>query len=197
MNRLPKQIQFINELEKLKTIKRHNMTLDDQRPENSAEHSWHLAIMVPVLLEYAENPVDELKVIKLLLIHDLGEIYAGDTWLYDEQGKEDAYRNELNSFNHLISHLPPEQKTEMLDLFHEFEAQKTPEAKFAKVIDAIQPLLNHLVVAPKHYNPDKITKQQVLKWKSFIKDYAPRLWNFVEKVIQESVDKGLYHDDKV
>ena len=193
MDRLKAQIQFINELEKLKTIKRHNLTLDGQRPENSAEHSWHLALMIPILIEYSEVKLDELKVIKLLLVHDLGEIYTGDTWLYDEQGKTDSYSRELKSLERLCDHLPKDQKTLILDLFYEFESQQTEEAKFAKAIDAIQPLINHLRIAPAGYNPDNISQQQVFQRKAFIKEYAPKLWQLVENLIQESVDKGLYH----
>ena len=151
--------------------------------------------MIPILIEYSEVQLDELKVIKLLLVHDLGEIYAGDTWLYDEQGKEESYQKELKSLERLTDHLPEDQKTNILDLFYEFENQQSEEAKFAKAIDAIQPLINHLRVAPTGYNPDNISKQQVVKRKAFIKEYAPKLWQLVENLIQESVDKGLYHGE--
>ncbi|MEM0993689.1 MAG: HD domain-containing protein [Bacteroidota bacterium] len=192
MKTLEGQIEFINELEKLKTVKRRNLTLDGRRPENSAEHSWHLAMMVPILASYNKSEVDQLKVIKMLLIHDLGEIYVGDTWVFDKSNKDEIHRKELEAFKQLISHLPPDQRAELLGLFTEFEAQASNEAKFAKVLDAIQPLINHLYVTDKNENPDRIKVSMVLEKKAFIKDYAPKLWSLVEETINKSVQKGLY-----
>lgn len=192
MNTLQGQIQFINELEKLKAVKRRNLTLDNKRPENSAEHSWHLAMMVPILAPYSKTEVDQLKVIKMLLVHDLGEIHEGDSWLYKQSDKEEIYQNELKAFKQLITSLPTDQQSEVLDLFTEFEAQKTEEAKFAKVIDAIQPLLNHLHVSQENENPDDIRASMVWEKKAFVKDYAPDLWQLVEETINKSVLKGLY-----
>ena len=105
MNTLKGQFEFINELEKLKTVKRRNLTLDNQRPENSAEHSWHLALMVPILASYSPTVIDQLKVIKMLLIHDLGEISVGDAWLYDEQDINETYQKELKAFKQLLASL--------------------------------------------------------------------------------------------
>ncbi len=195
MKILEGQIQFINELEKLKTVKRRNLTLDNKRPENSAEHSWHLALMVPILAKYSESEIDQLKVIKMLLIHDLGEIYVGDSWLYGDSDKGETYQRELEAFKQLISTLPVVQQSELLDLFTEFESRESNEAKFAKALDAIQPLINHLHVSDKNENPDKIKMSMVLERKSFIKEYAPKLWSLVAETIQESVEKGLYEKD--
>ncbi len=194
MEALTGQIQFINELEKLKTVKRRNLTLDNQRPENSAEHSWHLALMVPILSQYSASAIDQLKVMKMLLIHDLGEIYAGDTWLYDQSNQDETYQNELKAFQQVISPLPTGQQSELLALFTEFEAQKSNEAKFAKVLDAIQPLTNHLYVSNEKENPDQIKVSMVLEKKAFIKEYAPKLWALVEDTIKASVEKGLYEE---
>lgn len=192
MTTLQKQVQFINELEKLKTVKRRNLTLDNKRPENSAEHSWHLAMMVPILAPYSKTKIDQLKVIKMLLVHDLGEIYDGDTWLYSSAGKEETQQRELAAFKQLISSLPFSQQSELMALFTEFEAQETDDAKFAKAIDAIQPLLNHLHVSDENENPDAIKASMVRERKAFVKDYAPELWAMVEETIAESVKKGLY-----
>ncbi len=195
MNTLQGQIQFINELEKLKAVKRRNLTLDNKRPENSAEHSWHLAMMVPILAPYSRTEIDQLKVINMLLVHDLGEIYAGDSWLYNESDKEEISQNELKAFKRLIECLPVDQQSELLDLFEEFETQETEEAKFAKAIDAIQPLLNHLHISHENENPDDIQASMVWKKKTFVKDYAPDLWQLVEETIDKSVQKGLYKRD--
>ena len=194
MNILQGQIQFINELEKLKTVKRRNLTLDNKRPENSAEHSWHLAMMVPVLAPYSKTPIDQLKVIKMLLVHDLCEIYAGDSWIYSEADKEVINQNELHAFKQLIASLPPNQQSDLLDLFTEFEAQGSEEARFAKAIDAIQPLLNHLQVSDENENPDGIAASKVWEKKAFVRDYAPDLWLMVEETINESIRKGLYQE---
>ncbi|NRB48408.1 MAG: HD domain-containing protein [Saprospiraceae bacterium] len=194
MNILQGQIQFINELEKLKTVKRRNLTLDNKRPENSAEHSWHLAMMVPVLAPYSKTPIDQLKVIKMLLVHDLGEIYDGDSWLYEQSDQKEIQQKELTAFKRLIGSLPANQQSELLDLFMEFEVQETEEAKFAKVIDAIQPLLNHLQVSDENENPDGIAASKVWEKKAFVRDYAPDLWLMVEETINESIRKGLYQE---
>ena len=140
---LKEQITFLREIEKLKAVYRANKTVDG-RFENSAEHSWHVALMALVLEEHARSSLDMLKVAKLLLIHDIVEIDAGDTWLYDENQdlKLDA---ETKAANRLFSLLPEKQKEEYINLWGEFENRSTEEAKFASVIDGIQPLLNHLI----------------------------------------------------
>ncbi|MCP4123734.1 MAG: HD domain-containing protein, partial [Bacteroidetes bacterium] len=161
-------------------------------PENSAEHSWHLALMVPILVSYFECAVDQLKVIKMLLIHDLGEISVGDTWVYDKLNRSSPFKSELQAFKELVSVLPENQQNDFVQLFIEFEKQESNEAKFAKVLDAIQPLINHLYVSDENENPDSIQLKMVLEKKGFIKSIAPKLWSLTEEIIHESVQKGLY-----
>ncbi len=146
---LNEQITFLREIEKLKSVLRANKTIDG-RYENSAEHSWNVALMALLLEEHARSTLDMLKVTKLLLIHDLVEIDAGDTWLYEEN--QDLKLNaEISAANRLFSLLPEYQKNEYMNLWREFESRATEEAKFASVIDGIQPLLNHLIsVCPKN-----------------------------------------------
>ncbi|MBX2878062.1 MAG: HD domain-containing protein [Saprospiraceae bacterium] len=194
-NILQGQVKFITELEKLKTVQRRNLTLDNKRPENSAEHSWHLALMVPILAPYSKAEIDQLKVIKMLLVHDLGELYEGDTWLYSKADKAETQQKELTAFKQLVATLPRDQQAELIQLFTEFEAQKSNEAKFAKVIDAIQPLLNHLQVSEENENPDEIKASMVWEKKAFVKEYAPDLWSLVEETIRRSVRKGLYQEE--
>lgn len=193
MERLKKQIDFINEAEKLKTIKRQNITLDNLRPENSAEHSWHLAIMAMVLMEQSRtSDLDQFKVIKMLLIHDIVEISAGDTFLYDEDKREEAHENERIALEKLGAILPLDQGQELIELWNEFELGESEEARFARSLDALQPLLNRLITAPENHNPHGITNQKVMEKKSFIQNYTPKLWPIVEETVKQSVAKGLY-----
>lgn len=185
---LKQQIHFINEVEKLKTVSRANKTLDG-RFENSAEHSWHVALMAQVFEKYAPVDIDMYKVTKLLLIHDIVEIDAGDTWLYaEDQSHKRAI--EEKAATRIFSILPGEQGDEFRALWHEFENRLSYEAKFAAAIDGINPLINHLLTG----SPDDgvIPVEKVLAKKSFIKICAPTLWPLVESVIEESVEAGLY-----
>jgi len=185
---LKDQITFLREIEKLKGVLRANRTVDG-RFENSAEHSWHVAMMALLLEEHANSALDMLKVTKLLLIHDIVEIDAGDTWLYEEN-QDLKMDDETKAANRLFSLLPEAQKQEYLGLWNEFVSRSTEEAKFASVIDGIQPLLNHLITGST--NDGVIPVEKVRNKKKYISDYAPNLWHLVEELIMESEAKGLY-----
>jgi putative hydrolase of HD superfamily len=191
MKRLEKQVAFIGEIEKLKTVTRFNRTLD-HRFENSAEHSWQGAIMATLLKEYYPSPLKMEKVMTMLLIHDLGEIYAGDTWVFDTQGKTTSHQKELASLQTSLAKLPGDQSETLQNLWQEFETGNSVEARYARVIDALVPLINHLVVSEENDNPDQITSEMVLKKKAFIKQESETLWQLAEALIQSSVAKGLY-----
>jgi len=141
MDRLIKQISFIIETDKLKTIYRQSLLSDKSRYENDAEHSWHLALMAALLSEHTNEKVDLLKVIKMVLIHDLVEIDAGDTYCYDEKAKLDKREREEKCANRIFSLLPDDQRDEMFELWEEFEKMETAEAKFAAALDRLQPVL--------------------------------------------------------
>lgn len=185
---LQQQLAFLREIEKLKGITRANRTLDG-RQENSAEHSWNVALMALVLGDYAECPLDLFKVVKLLLIHDLVEIEAGDTWLFAADQHTKVALEEAAAVQ-LYALLPAHQQAEYLQLWREFEARTTPEAQFAAAIDGLQPLLNHLLTG----DPADaiITANQVLAKKRFIQQCVPKLWALVEQLIEESAARGLY-----
>ncbi|MCP4335522.1 MAG: HD domain-containing protein [Gammaproteobacteria bacterium] len=185
---LREQISFLREVEKLKGVLRANKTLDG-RFENSAEHSWHVALMALLLEDHANSAIDMLKVIKLLLIHDLVEIDAGDTWLYDAN-QESKFEVETEAAGRLFSLLPENQKVEYFGLWNEFESRTTEEAKFASAIDGIQPLLNHVVTG--NVEDGVIPLEKVRSKKIYINEFAPNLWSLVEELIEESVSKGLY-----
>ena len=191
MSNLKNSVDFIKEIEKLKSVTRFNRTLDG-RFENSAEHSWQGAIAAMVLQDYYPEKLKMEKVISMLLIHDLGEIYAGDTWVFDDEKKVHSHDRELESIEKTMSLLPEEKYLNMKNLWLEFEKGQSAEARYARVIDALVPLINHLEVSELNYNPDNISADMVLEKKKFIKSESEELWKLTEDLIQESVEKGLY-----
>ena len=191
MSNLKHSVDFIKEIEKLKSVTRFNRTLDG-RFENSAEHSWQGAIAAMVLQDYYPKKLDMEKVIPMLLIYDLSEIYAGDTWVFDDEKKLHSHDRELASIEKTMSLLPEEKYLNMKNLWLEFEKGQSAEARYARVIDALVPLINHLEVSELNYNPDNISADMVLEKKKFIKSESEELWKLTEDLIQESVEKGLY-----
>lgn len=191
MSNLNNTVDFIKEIEKLKSVTRFNRTLDG-RFENSAEHSWQSEIASIVLQDYYPEKLNMEKVISMLLIHDLGEIYAGDTWVYDDEKKVHAHDRELASIEKTMSFLPEATYVNMKKSWLEFEKGQSPEARYARVIDALVPLINHLEVSEVNYNPDHIRSEMVLEKKNFIKSESKELWKLTEELVQESVEKGLY-----
>ena len=191
MSNLKNSVDFIKEIEKLKSVTRFNRTLDG-RFENSAEHSWQGAIAAIVLQDYYPEKLKMEKVISMLLIHDLGEIYAGDTWVFDDEKKIHSHDRELESIEKTMSLLPEEKYLNMKNLWLEFEKGQSAEARYARLIDALVPLINHLEVSEFNYNPDNISADMVLEKKKFIKSESEELWKLTEDLIQESVEKGLY-----
>lgn len=188
------QFSFIAELEKLKMVHRQNATLDGGRSENSAEHSWHLAMMVLILAEYSPQPIDTDKTIRLALIHDIVEVYAGDVFAFDEKARADAVERERVAAKQIAALLPQDQGQYYLDLWEEFEALETAEARFAKLVDSLQPLLNHSLTRPVDNNLHGLTRSQVGAKKQWIKDHVPEFAPLVDALIARSVERGLYHD---
>ena len=191
MSNLNNTVDFIKEIEKLKSVTRFNRTLDG-RFENSAEHSWQSEIASIVLQDYYPEKLNMEKVISMLLIHDLGEIYAGDTWVFDDKKKVHSHDRELESIEKTMSILPEEKYLNMKKSWLEFEKGQSAEARYARVIDALVPLINHLEVSECDYNPDNISSVMVLEKKKFIKGESKELWKLTEELVKESVEKGLY-----
>lgn len=192
MNKLQQQIDFIQEIEKLKTVTRKNLTLDNKRPENSAEHSWHVTIMAVLLCEYSNKEINTLKVLKMLLVHDLVEIDCGDTWLYDEKANESKNAKELNCADRIFNLLPENQRIEYKELWLEFEKRDTNEAQFAASIDAMQPLLNHRITGGDLIKSSKISVNTVIGKKKHIADGSNVLWKYSQDVIADCTDKGIF-----
>jgi len=190
MDRLKKQISFIVEIDKLKSIYRQNYLADGSRKENDAEHSWHMAVMAFLLAEYADEQVDLLKVIKMLLVHDLVEIDAGDTYCYDEKAGLDKREREEKCAERIFKMLPEDQCREMYELWEEFEQMETPEAKYAAALDRLQPVLLNYYSEGKSWKEHGIRIDQVLGRNGRIKDSSSRLWEFVENLINDAAEKG-------
>jgi putative hydrolase of HD superfamily len=189
--RFNSQIEFILEIDKLKKILRRTPLLDRSRQENSAEHSWHVALMVLILSEYAEvGNLDLLQVIKLLLAHDLVEIDAGDTYCYDEIGGQDQKAREMKAADRIFGILPSDQAVSFRSLWDEFEARETPESQFANALDRLQPLLHNYVTRGHSWKKHGIHKKQVLARMQPVDDGSHHLWDYVARLIDDAVEKG-------
>lgn len=191
--RLKSQMSFLDEIEKLKVIYRRNRTVDGARFENSAEHSWHVALMAIVLFEHADTKsLDLLKIVTMLLIHDVVEIYAGDTWAYDTAAKQSQASREGEAAERLFSLLPDDQARGFRDLWKEFEERKTANAAFAGAVDALQPLSNHLCSGAVSADYEPISQTQVIERKRYISESSQVLWDLAQEIIRKSAAHGLY-----
>ena len=191
--RLAKQMDFLIEVEKLKAVYRQNMVIDESRHENSAEHSWHLALMAVILADEATDPAVDLRtVIEMLLIHDIVEIDAGDTFLYDESGNLDKEQRENRAAERIFGLLPADQRDRCLMLWKEFDARETPNALFASAIDNMQPVVNHWVSRGSGIRNKALKTRQVVEKKEFIREASPSLWEYTRTVIGKSEANGYY-----
>jgi len=190
--RFKKQIEFILEVDKLKRVRRQTLLLDRGRRENSAEHSWHIALMVLIMSEYSgQSDIDFFHVMKMLLIHDLVEIDAGDTYCYDDQGRKDQNRREEIAAARIFSLLPADQAAALRQLWDEFEKRETPESRFANALDRVQPLLNNYFTDGQTWQENDIKSSQVHRRMRPVKDGAPVLWDYVSALIEDAVKKGF------
>ena len=191
-DRFRRQIEFILEVDKLKNVLRKTILMDRSRRENSAEHSWHIALMVLILSEYAKDPdVDLFRVMKILLIHDLIEIDAGDTYCYDDQGRKDQARREKKAADRIFNLLPADQAAMFWELWHEFEERKTPESRYANALDRLQPFLHNYFTEGQIWQENNINSDQVKARMHPVDDGAPILWNYVGALIDDGVKKGF------
>lgn len=189
-SRLSQQLQFVMEIDKLKTILRQTLITDGSRQENSAEHSWHIALMAIAFAEYAPQSVDLLHVVKLLLVHDLVEIDAGDTFCYDNHGNTSKPEREQQAADRLFGLLPPDQAQEFRAYWDEYEEQTTTNAQFAKALDCLQPFLNNLQTNGHTWQLHRVSRYQVEQRMSAIAVGAPALWAWVEDQINKAVAEG-------
>jgi len=190
-SRLAKQVEFIVEIDKLKQVYRRTWLADKSRRENDAEHSWHLGVMAVLLLEYAQQPqLDLLRVLKMVLIHDLVEIDAGDTFAYDAAGAMDKAERETAAADRVFGLLPADQAAEFRTIWEEFEARRTPEAKYAAALDRFQPMLHNYVTQGKAWQEHGITADQVIARNQHMVEGSPALWDYARGFVADAVAKG-------
>ena len=195
LERLEKQIQFIVEIDKVKNIYRQNYLADGERKENDAEHSWHVALMAYLLQEYSEKPIDVSKVMLMVLIHDLVEIDAGDTYAYDAAGAETKRQREETAADRIFGLLPEDQGRYFRELWEEFEAYETPEGKYAHLLDNFQPLLLNDVSGGLSWKEHQVKKSQIYKRNEKIEETSETIWNCMKEIIQKHIDCGDVEGD--
>jgi putative hydrolase of HD superfamily len=189
--RLAQQIEFIAECDRLKEVFRQTLNTHSRRAENDAEHSWHLCLCVIVLAEHANvRSLDVLRVLKMLIVHDLVEIDAGDTFAYDTAAMADQHAREAVAAERIFGLLPTDQAREFRGLWDEFEAKATPEAKFATAVDRFQPMLLNCRSEGAAWRRHGVTHERVVARNRHIADGCDPLWRYAEKMLQEVVDAG-------
>ena len=189
--RFQKQIEFILEADKLKHTLRQTILVNKSRRENSAEHSWHIALSVLVLSEYAEDKeIDVFRVVKMLLLHDLVEIDAGDTYCYDDQGREDQAQREAIAADRIFNLLPEDQARFFRDLWDEFETRETDESRLANALDRLLPFLINYFTQGQSWQEHDVQSNQVVSRMQPVEDGSPYLWNYVKALLDDAVSKG-------
>ena len=190
MTDFEKQINFIMELDKIKKIGRQTYLSDGSRKENDAEHSWHLALMAFVFADYTNEPIDVLKTMKMVLLHDVIEIDAGGTDAYDTEGNKTKRERELKAADRIFGLLPEKQQKEYRGLWDEFEAMDTPEAKFANMLDKVQPLLLNDASGGKSWAEHGVKKSQVMARNERTHEGSEELWAYAKSLIEKNVENG-------
>jgi len=186
---IEKVLDFVIEIEKLKDVHRKTKPVGLDRYENSAEHSWHVCLCALMLKDYANEKIDIDRVIRMLLIHDLGEIDAGDTIIYKSETPE-VKQKEAAGVERILGLLPVEKQEEFKALWYEFEAGETPDSKYAKAIDRIPPVLHNLNGEGHSWNTHNISKEKVFTINSRIKEGSESVWKSIESKLYEAVSKG-------
>ena len=194
--RFEKQMSFIREIDKEKMIKRQSYITDGITHEDDSQHAWHMAIMTLLLKEYSNTEIDVLKTVSMLLIHDLVEVYAGDTYAYDEEGKKTQAEREAKAADKLYGLLPEDQGEYLKSLWLEFEEQTTPEAKFARTMDCFQPLILNDASDGKAWKDHDVRKSWVMKRNQNTSEGSEEIWEYArENLIEKNVKKGNIIDD--
>ena len=193
--RLKQQMDFLLEVEKEKNIFRQTHLSGGGRAENDAEHAWHMALMIYLLREYANQDFDPLKAIVMALIHDVVEIDAGDTYAYDDAGLATQQEREAKAAQRIFGLLPQDQRDEMLALFREFEDYETPEARFAHVLDNLQPLMLNHANNGGDWRAHQVKKSQIYKRNAKTAAGSQTLWAYMEDMVAENIKKGNIRDE--
>ncbi len=193
--RLRKQIEFLVTIDRMKEILRRTVLIDKSKRENDAEHSWHLALYAMILKEYCAEETDIERVIKIVLIHDLVEVYAGDTFAYDADAHFDKEKREKEAAAKLFGMLEADQRDEINALWEEFEQGKTPEARFALVCDRLQPLIHNFLTEGHTWQEGHVKAHQVLERNNIAGDTAPEIRSLIERAVEISVERGILFPD--
>ena len=195
MTRLEQQLAFILEIDKVKKIFRQNYLADASRRENDAEHSWHIALMAILLKEYAAKEVDVSKVMTMVLIHDLVEIDAGDTYAYDEVGAATKEEREKCAADRIFGLLPEDQGKYFRALWDEFEEYETADARYAHLLDNFQPFLLNNAAGGISWVEHQVHKWQICKRNEKTGETSPEIWDYMASVIEENIAKGNIKED--
>ena len=190
-DRLVRQVEFLLEVDRLKGIGRQSYVLGGERKENSAEHSWHVALMAVVLAEHAPETIDLVRVVRMLLVHDLVEIDAGDAYFYDEAANEAKPELELAAAERIFGLLPAGQATDLHAAWEEFEVCETPEARFAKSMDRLMPLLHNHYTQGRSWLEHGISREQVhTRFLGDMEHASPAFYQLAVSLIDDAVEKG-------
>ena len=190
MSRIAQQLRFLLEIDQLKEIRRQNYTILGRRQETDAEHAWHVTMMAVLLAEHASAPVDVLRVVKMLLIHDLVEIDAGDTFVYDTAGAATQHEREARAAGRIFPLLPADQATEYRALWDEFEARTTAEAKYAHAMDRVLPIFLNNATEGAAWRMNGVTADRVRARNGYAAEGCAALWAEAEKIIGNAVASG-------
>ena len=197
MRRIEQQLNFIIEIDKLKTILRQTLLCDQSRRENSAEHSWHLAVMAMLLGEYSDGAVDTAHTMKMVLVHDIVEVDAGDVFAYDDAANHGKEERERAAADRIFGLLPPEQASDLRALWDEFEARETTESKFANALDRLQPLLHNSQTEGGTWRIHSVRRDQVLRRMDPVRIGIPEVWPVVMKIVDDACERGWIKSEKL
>ena len=198
MDRLEQQFEFIREIDKEKFIGRQTYLSDGKRKENDAEHAWHMAIMTILLNEYANEEIDVLKTVTMLLIHDIVEIDAGDTYAYDEEAKKTQKEREQKAAERIFGLLPPDQGEKFKKIWEEFEARETKEARFARTMDNLQPVMLNDATDGKAWVEHGVHLEQIMKRNQNTAEGSETLWEYAyQNFILPNVEKGRIKSENI
>lgn len=193
MTRFEQQIEFIREIDKVKNVFRQTYLADGKRKENDAEHSWHIALMAVILKEYAPQ-ADTARVMTMVLLHDLVEIDAGDTYAYDSQGAKTKQAREEAAARRIFGILPEDQGRWFRELWEEFEEYRSPDAKYAHMLDNFQPLLLNDAAGGKSWAEHGVMKSQIYKRNEKIQGTSEHIWEYMQEVVEKNIDSGNIKD---
>ncbi|MBQ6655193.1 MAG: HD domain-containing protein [Erysipelotrichaceae bacterium] len=189
-HRLNQQLRFTAEIDKMTAVLRRTLLIDKSRRENDAEHSWHIAMMALLFSEYASEPLDIGKAVQMCVVHDLVEIEADDTFAYDVQGNLGKAQREREAADKLFSKLPEDQGKLIRNLWEEFDAMETPEAKYAACMDRLQPFLHNTLTDGHTWGNGRVSRSAVEKRMAVVRDFMPEVYQWIQANIEQAVEKG-------